>query len=838
MKRLIGVPLSQSRFFRYFYSTKVPANAFEGEKDWLSQLHTPEKEAENLLQFGASQHFNNDPKVFTARYKEHWSHFTVAEVDADGREVRMGPDPSLHSIPLQIADPMCDESPQEQSSFCFYRESVANEAQIQKELQLCRGSTYYLECTLRKRNIAHAQAIRVLGRSLGLTSRDISFKGVKDRCGDTYQRIRLRAASPHRLLWSIHQLPSLGIELYDFQPASAPFKTGEGFAGNRFQVILTNVKPVHSASVAQGSSADFPQRLSRAIASWERRGFPNYYGPQRFSWFGGARDPSYYLLHGDTITAAYQLLCYTNLRRPWTQLLERAALYPLSVQEHVRRVLLRELTKAEIKPSDMEHHAKERFFAPNPDRDREDHSQENNFTRSDYFYRMPWRRATQRAFESLPPRELQLLCQKFPSYLWNTLLSYLLQVHGNDPAVLSPSLTLPSLPVLRKKRLGGTSPSESPSAHLSPGFRSLLQSCSEALCSRYGLCFPHTPVLPKELFSCASRPARVFPQNVSHEYDSQRGILRISFFLPKGCYASVGMWELLKSTKVSDADSTLTVPTPDAAWEWGAPDPCYLPTLRDLYPAWDSTANERRENELLDENGNPGKPQPTSDEIAEWSRTHMVRNGARHLRDTEQRARELWGPVGTLPTILPSDRTNLSMERYVLRHPIPLRAAHNRRMISGAIRRQERQQAAFQRRNRKFVASRPSTEQPLPHRSYPGLEEGGYLEMEGKTPPALVSVPAETSSLFVDVAELDEQAQLDPNLKQGIAPAEKEVLPAPHLSSLEGIEAEMARTAYEGVRIRPRPRGQPTQPKFMDVNGSSWNRTYCYKERAARNRTR
>eukprot|EP00759_Apiculatamorpha_spiralis_P047412 PhF_6_TR43119/c0_g1_i1/m.65931/K06176/truD, PUS7; tRNA pseudouridine13 synthase len=553
----------------------------------------------------------------------------------------------------------------------------------------------YLECSMRKQHVAHPVALSMICRALRLTPRNISFCGTKDYIGETFQRIRLENVSPYEAAYvSQTVLEKKGITLYDFDhiPQTQPFRLGKLF-GNRFQIILTNV---------EAKSQDV---ITNAIESWKQNGFLNYYGPQRFSWFGGDKDSSYYLLRNDATTAAYQMLNYTNKQRSWVELLHRPRLYPLNSQERIRRRIIIELTKLKLGPQHMEQYSQ--HLMPDLAQTEDDDLEAVEDTTIRTMYRRYMLQITYGAFTALGAASLRMNMQRFPSYLWNIAVSH----RAN---VLGPNTVLPN-DILRNNGVVHH-PSFTFQNKKLPNNR--VASMYHAVCERYKLRWDMMSFLPIGLHNPA-RPILCKPMDVSYEYNESEKTLMLDFALPKGSYASVALKELMKSQQPPGFEQTVLRPLPDTYWDLGAPDPNFIPTLKDMYPGFDSDKSGLLNESSLDENGNPALPQPLPSQIREWSTKTLIRNGKRHVMVDDARNKAIFGEdVASGLRLSPSDSREL--ELHVGTFPIPMRAGHARRQVRKQLRNRER---ILSKRRVMCAVSRDSAIMEYEHAHTKGLEQ-------------------------------------------------------------------------------------------------------------------
>jgi tRNA pseudouridine13 synthase len=123
---------------------------------------------------------------------------------------------------------------------------------------------------LEKRGIATFEAIRRLARALERPEEDFGYAGLKDARALTRQVVSIEHEPPERLL--ALQLPGIWIRWAERHPHK--LRVGH-LKGNRFTIRIRHA-----------SERDLP-RVQRVIGRLERVGLPNFYGPQRFG-IGGS----------------------------------------------------------------------------------------------------------------------------------------------------------------------------------------------------------------------------------------------------------------------------------------------------------------------------------------------------------------------------------------------------------------------------------------------------------------------------------------------------------------------------------------------------------------------
>ena len=153
------------------------------------------------------------------------------------------------------------------------------------------GAGEHLLVQVRKRGLNSADVVDALAKAVKLKSRDLGMAGMKDRVAVTEQWVSL----PWPIKQSLPDWPSLTAPLFSDRVATSVEildvvrhhrKLPRGaHTGNRFRIVLRDF-------------AGDRQLLERRLLAVQLRGFPNYYGPQRFgrdgsnvrqalSWFDG-----------------------------------------------------------------------------------------------------------------------------------------------------------------------------------------------------------------------------------------------------------------------------------------------------------------------------------------------------------------------------------------------------------------------------------------------------------------------------------------------------------------------------------------------------------------------
>lgn len=134
------------------------------------------------------------------------------------------------------------------------------------------GEGEHLFLWVEKRDVSAEDLVAQLARSLGIGREDVGVAGLKDRRAVTRQFLSVPAACESRL--TRFDVP--GVRILEMARHGNKLRTGH-LRGNRFDVLVRDVSP------GAGAPAE-------AIAAVIReRGFPNYYGEQRFG-VGGATE--------------------------------------------------------------------------------------------------------------------------------------------------------------------------------------------------------------------------------------------------------------------------------------------------------------------------------------------------------------------------------------------------------------------------------------------------------------------------------------------------------------------------------------------------------------------
>ncbi|MBN2330189.1 MAG: tRNA pseudouridine(13) synthase TruD [Candidatus Aenigmarchaeota archaeon] len=123
----------------------------------------------------------------------------------------------------------------------------------------------YLWMTMRKHDLDFFRAIDMLAKSLGISTRSISYSGTKDKRAVTSQTISVFGIDEK----DAGKIAINGMELSGFRFRHRHVRLGE-HSGNRFRITVRNVEP------------DEMDWVKRSLGDMKREGMVNYFGEQRF----------------------------------------------------------------------------------------------------------------------------------------------------------------------------------------------------------------------------------------------------------------------------------------------------------------------------------------------------------------------------------------------------------------------------------------------------------------------------------------------------------------------------------------------------------------------------
>ncbi|NWU95286.1 PUS7L protein, partial [Upupa epops] len=134
----------------------------------------------------------------------------------------------------------------------------------------------YTAFTLQKENLETLEAIGIMAAELGVLPSDFSYTGIKDKKAITYQPMVVKKVTPERLKDIGSKMEKRGMRIHNIHSTCQHLRLGQ-LKGNHFDIVVRDLKQ-HS----HDSAADLKERICEAMENVERKGFVNYYGPQRF----------------------------------------------------------------------------------------------------------------------------------------------------------------------------------------------------------------------------------------------------------------------------------------------------------------------------------------------------------------------------------------------------------------------------------------------------------------------------------------------------------------------------------------------------------------------------
>jgi tRNA pseudouridine13 synthase len=162
------------------------------------------------------------------------------------------------------------------------------------------GEHWYVQ--IRKTGANTAWVAEGLAGFLGIKEFDVSYAGRKDRHAVTQQWFSCRVPGKATPDW--HALHLLGVEVLQAHRHDKKLHRGE-HAGNEFVIRLTDLH-----SDAEHHAVDLRRRLDDI----GRRGFPNYFGEQRFGRGGSNLSAADVLFAGGVVRAQQRDWCLSAVR--------------------------------------------------------------------------------------------------------------------------------------------------------------------------------------------------------------------------------------------------------------------------------------------------------------------------------------------------------------------------------------------------------------------------------------------------------------------------------------------------------------------------------------------
>ncbi|EKF38460.1 tRNA pseudouridine synthase, putative [Trypanosoma cruzi marinkellei] len=679
--------------------------AIKEEADVAAKLHHPEflfsDEDSVLLRFGMGGFASPTAPGFFGLFRQHWKDFIVTEMVTDaaglataisrehdwsipalppsllnatetGEQGRgdgvadtnkneaegegrgdVGPSSSFFTVDVEerVAVLLKEGSSEENPLTSVEPEEEEKEKEAGNNDCVAGKRDFYLQCYLHKRHVAHSVALANIAQTLRMHPSGISVAGIKDYIGDTIQRVRLKNITPAAALEAnrFFRMKKWSMTLSDFSYQNEPLVPGRLF-GNHFRIVLREVTAAR-------------EDVERALHAFEQHGFPNYYGCQRFSWFGGKNDAAFALLHHNWLVFAFRFLGYTNCELTLRELLQREKKYPNPLQDEYRRNVVRRLRRIATEPTELDvapFLSCPPLGAPPTSADGGPISDKQELI---IFLQL------REAFFDLNARDRRLTAQRLSSYLWNQVLT--LRLHHFGLQVLVGDIVLPetfrcvaALPVDRtdcyREGIRVIADEEEKSAYtitdvMHPGFsfnaiRRPMNTVGEyylQVCGKYHLDW-HAHHAQTGIYDFLEPPRPIIrkPINLRHEYNKAESTLTLEFVLERGSYANVAISELMKLLRCAGSESILLLPAPEGMWDIGSRDPGYVKSMQDIYSGFEDglgfVTDEHDlplvgEGKVWDHDGPlflPDSADPVK-KAYRWGEQHLLRNIERRERDEE-----------------------------------------------------------------------------------------------------------------------------------------------------------------------------------------------------------
>lgn len=357
-----------------------------------------------------------------------------------------------------------------------------------------------------KRLLTTPQAQERIARQLGVAPRALAFPALKDRVAIATQHFTMKGRGPNEISGEGYTARFVGRLPRHLAPSD--------LAGNRFAIAL------------RGLAAGEATAIGARVQEMARHGLPNYFDKQRF----GSYTPrgafiGMAILQGDAEGA---LRIYLAQPAPGDPPEVRAfkvfaghrwgdwfALYEKAPRSNYRSVV----TFLKDHPSDF-----------------------------------------RKALNLITPRLLPLLVQAYQSFLWNRIASRFLQRRlGNPPAAIQVAGETLGVyramadPLLAELRALSVPLPHHRAAYAPPD----LAQTAERVLAEEGLALPDMKarLLVRAYLPRGARPLLLFPAEARADTTSDRGAVRLSFFLPPGSYATL----VVKALAATDAPSVRTL---------------------------------------------------------------------------------------------------------------------------------------------------------------------------------------------------------------------------------------------------------------------------------------
>ncbi|MFX0011812.1 MAG: tRNA pseudouridine(13) synthase TruD [Candidatus Hermodarchaeota archaeon] len=128
----------------------------------------------------------------------------------------------------------------------------------------------YTTFNLVKINKDTFEAVRIIGKALGIDPKTISYAGLKDKRAISVQQVSVRG----NFIEALKNLKVQDIFIRNINPTKNPVKLGSNW-GNNFEITIRNIENTGSEK----------KRIDEILEKLRSNGFPNYFGLQRFGTF-------------------------------------------------------------------------------------------------------------------------------------------------------------------------------------------------------------------------------------------------------------------------------------------------------------------------------------------------------------------------------------------------------------------------------------------------------------------------------------------------------------------------------------------------------------------------
>ena len=192
---------------------------------------------------------------------------------------------------------MMNEPPDEILSPPRAFESVLGEALIRsvpEDFRVCEeplyepcGSGEHAYLLIEKRNVAAGELIQYLSRTLGIAQRDVGVAGQKDKRAVTRQAVSV----PANCLSNVVSATDGSVKVLEVDFHTNKLRTGH-LSGNRFEITLRRTD-------GRSFQSDDATNVRDRLKELEHKGFPNYFGTQRFGHRGKTITKGLSLIHAN-----------------------------------------------------------------------------------------------------------------------------------------------------------------------------------------------------------------------------------------------------------------------------------------------------------------------------------------------------------------------------------------------------------------------------------------------------------------------------------------------------------------------------------------------------------